>query len=126
MPEHGFLPWSQAERASWGALLGTFRQGLLAVRASRLLLALLAVGLFAGAAGEGFDKLWEAHLLLSLGMPQLGRLSPVIWFGIINGGTALASLIVAALLRRRMELLSARRMASRACCWRSVRCWPPA
>ena len=106
MPEHGFQPAPQAERASWGALFGTFQQGLLAVRASRLLLALLAVGLFAGAAGEGFDKLWEAHLLLGLVMPQLGQFSPVIWFGMINGGTALASLIVAALLRQRMVALS--------------------
>jgi DHA3 family tetracycline resistance protein-like MFS transporter len=106
MPEHGFQPAPQAERASWGALFGTFQQGLLAVRASRLLLALLAVGLVAGAASEGFDKLWEAHLLLGLGMPGLGRLNPVIWFGLINGGAALASLLVAALLRRTMAAFS--------------------
>ncbi len=106
MPEHGFQPASQGERASWGALFGTFQQGLLAVRTSRLLLALMAAGLFAGAAGEGFDKLWEAHLLLGLGIPGLGQFNPVIWFGLINGSTALASLIVAALLGQRMAALS--------------------
>jgi DHA3 family tetracycline resistance protein-like MFS transporter len=106
MPERGFQPVPQSDRASWGALFGTFQQGLLAVRASRLLLILLVVSLFAGAASEGFDKLWEAHLLLTLGIPGLGQLSPVIWFGLINGGAALASLIVAALLRHKMAALS--------------------
>jgi MFS transporter, DHA3 family, tetracycline resistance protein len=106
MPERGFQAAPRAERATWGALLGTFRESLRLVRASRLLLALLAVGVVAGAAGEGFDKLWEAHLLLDLRLPGLGGLDPVVWFGIINGGTALASLFVAALLQRRMDALS--------------------
>jgi DHA3 family tetracycline resistance protein-like MFS transporter len=106
MPERGFQPLPRSERASWRALLGTFRAGWRAVRGSRLLLALLAVGLFAGAAGEGFDKLWEAHLLLDLRLPGLGQLNPAVWFGIINGGASLASLLAAALLGRRMEALS--------------------
>jgi len=106
MPERGFQPAPREERATWGALLGTLREGVRAVRASRLLLALLAIGLIAGAASEGFDKLWEAHLLLDLRLPWLGQLNPVVWFGIINGGTALASLLVAGLLQRRMDALS--------------------
>jgi len=106
MPERGFQPAPRAERESWRALFGTFQEGLRAVRASRLLLALLAVGAVAGAAGEGYDKLWEAHLLLDLGLPGLGRISSVVWFGIINAGTALASLLVAAVLQRRMEALA--------------------
>jgi DHA3 family tetracycline resistance protein-like MFS transporter len=106
MPEHGFQPVPRAERESWRALFGTLQESLRAVRASRLLLALLAVGAVAGAAGEGYDKLWEAHLLLDLGLPGLGQLNPVVWFGIINAGTALASLLVAALLQRRLEALS--------------------
>ncbi|HEU5102513.1 MAG TPA: MFS transporter [Roseiflexaceae bacterium] len=106
MPERGFQPAPRAERESWRALFGTFRDGLRAVRASRLLLALLVVGVVAGAAGEGYDKLWEAHLLLDLGLPGLGQIDPVIWFGIINAATALASLLVAALLQPRMEALS--------------------
>jgi DHA3 family tetracycline resistance protein-like MFS transporter len=109
MPEHGFQPAPpnpDAGRGQGRAILGTFREGVRAVRASRLLLALLAVDVVAGAAGEGFDKLWEAHLLLDLGLPRLGVLNPVVWFGIINAGTALASLAVAAIFQRRMNALS--------------------
>jgi hypothetical protein len=106
MPERGFRPAPREERASWRAMVGTFASGVRAVRGSRLLLALLAVNLVAGAAGEGFDKLWGAHLLLDLNLPGLGAFKPVVWFGIINALTAIASLCVAALLQRRMDALS--------------------
>jgi DHA3 family tetracycline resistance protein-like MFS transporter len=106
MPERGFRPAPREERASWHAMFGTFRAGVRAVRGSRLLLALLAVNLVAGAASEGYDKLWEAHLLLDLNLPSLGALKPVVWFGVINAATAIASLCVAALLQRRMDALS--------------------
>jgi DHA3 family tetracycline resistance protein-like MFS transporter len=105
MPERGFTPTPRAERASWRAAFHTFRDGARIVRASPLLLALLAVNLVAGAAGEGFDRLWEAHLLLGFTFPTLGQLQPVAWFGVINIGTTLASLIVAALLQKRLDAI---------------------
>jgi DHA3 family tetracycline resistance protein-like MFS transporter len=106
MPERGFRPASPEERASWRALFGTLRAGARAVRGSSLLLALLAVNLVAGAAGEGFDKLWEAHLLLDFTFPALGALQPVVWFGMINAAMAIASLAVVAIFRRRLEAAS--------------------
>jgi DHA3 family tetracycline resistance protein-like MFS transporter len=106
MPEHNFRPAAYEERASWRAAIGTFRAGVRAVRASPLLLALLGVNLFAGAASEGIDKLWEAHLLLDFTLPALGALKPVVWFGIINGGAAVVGLIVTALFQRQMETIS--------------------
>ena len=106
MPERGFRPTPPEERASWRALFGTLRAGVRAVRGSALLLALLAVNLVAGAAGEGFDKLWEAHLLQDFTFPALGALQPVVWFGIINGATAIASLAVVAIFQRRLEAVS--------------------
>ena len=103
MPERGFRPAPPEERASWRAVFGTLRAGARAVRGSALLLALLAVNLVAGAAGEGFDKLWEAHLLLDF---TLGALQPVVWFGIINAATATAGLAVVAIFQRRLESAS--------------------
>jgi MFS transporter, DHA3 family, tetracycline resistance protein len=105
MPERNFRPAAPEERASWRAAIGTFRTGIRAVRASPLLLALLGVNLFAGAAGEGIDRLWEAHLLLDFTLPALGALKPVVWFGIINVGAAIVSMIVAAVFRRQMEAI---------------------
>jgi DHA3 family tetracycline resistance protein-like MFS transporter len=106
MPERGFRPAAPEERASWRSAFGTLRAGVRAVRGSSLLLALLAVNLVAGAAGEGFDKLWEAHLLLDYSFPSLGALQPVVWFGIINAATAIAGLLVVALFQRRLEATS--------------------
>jgi MFS transporter, DHA3 family, tetracycline resistance protein len=106
MPERGFRPAQPEERASWRSALGTLRAGVQVVRGSALLLALLAVNVVAGAAGEGFDKLWEAHLLLGFTLPSLGALQPVVWFGIINAATATAGLIVIALFQRRLEAIS--------------------
>ncbi len=106
MPERGFRPTPRGERASWRDAFGTLRAGVRAVRGSPLLLALLAVNLFAGAASEGFDKLWEAHLLLAFAFPALGALKPVVWFGIINIGTALAGLAAIAIFRRRLDAIS--------------------
>jgi DHA3 family tetracycline resistance protein-like MFS transporter len=106
MSEHGFRPVPRAERASWSAVGRTWRAGLRVVRASPLLLALLGVNLVAGAAGEGFDRLWEAHLLRDITLPALGAFKPVVWFGVINAATMLASLLVAALFERRLEAIS--------------------
>jgi DHA3 family tetracycline resistance protein-like MFS transporter len=106
MPEHNFVPTARSERLSWRASLDTFHAGVRVVRDSSVLLALLAVSLVAGAAGEGFDKLWEAHLLLDFAFPSLGGLQPVVWFGVINIGTTLATLGVAALFSRQLTALS--------------------
>ena len=106
MPERGFRPSPRGERASWRGAFGTLRASVRAVRGSSLLLALLAVNLFAGAAGEGFDKLWEAHLLLAFTFPALGAFQPVVWFGVINICTALASLAAITISRRRLDAIS--------------------
>jgi MFS family permease len=43
---------------------------------------LVAVGVFAGMSSEGFDRLKEAHFLRDVGLPVVGHLSPVVWFGV--------------------------------------------
>jgi DHA3 family tetracycline resistance protein-like MFS transporter len=106
MPERGFTPAPRDERGSWRALFRTFREGARAVRASAVLLALVVVNLVAGAASEGFDRLWEAHFLLDFSFPALGGARPVVWFGIINIGTSVVSMLVTAIFRRRLDTIS--------------------
>lgn len=53
-----------------------------------------------GGFSEGFDRLWEAHLLVEIGLPGLGALDPVVWFGIIEAGAALLGIGAAEVLRR--------------------------
>ncbi|MDF2703685.1 MAG: transporter [Rubrobacteraceae bacterium] len=57
------------------------------MRGRPVLLILLAVAVFFGMSGEGFDRLWEAHLLKEIGLPPLAGMEPVVWFGLINAGT---------------------------------------
>jgi DHA3 family tetracycline resistance protein-like MFS transporter len=112
MPERGFSPTPAAERGSWRAMFTTFRAGTSLVRASPVLLALLAVNLVGGAASEGFDRLWEAHVLLNFSFPSLGNLQPVVWFGIISIGTGLISWAIAALFARPLDRASQDRSAT--------------
>ena len=91
-PETGFRPVPHKQRSTWRHLARTAGDGLAAARRPRVLLALLVVALFAGMSTEGIDRLWELHLLREVGLPSLGQLSPVTWFGIIQ----LASLGLAA------------------------------
>jgi DHA3 family tetracycline resistance protein-like MFS transporter len=117
MPERGFsrpaagarpgLSGIQAaERTAWQTMGQTFRQGAQVVRRRSALLSLFAVSAIAGAASEGFDRLWEAHLLTNFTFPPLGALKPVAWFGIIRAGSDLFSLATTELFRRRLEATS--------------------
>jgi len=84
MPEHGFTPAPREDRSSWGQMRHTFHDGLRVARDRPILLTLLGVSLVAGLASEVFDRLWQVYLLQTFVFPRLGRLEPVVWFGIIS------------------------------------------
>ena len=103
MPETGFRPAPRGERSSFGHMAETGRNGLRLVRSRPALLAILGVAAFAGMWSESYDRLREANLIEDVGLPPLGGLDPVIWFGVLGVvGTAL-SIVVAAPLGRRLE-----------------------
>ena len=109
MPERGFSPAPRWGGPPLASALGHVRQaGRTALEGARLargrpiLLLLLAVAAFSGASSEGFDRLWEAHLLTNFGLPEVFGLDPVVWFGVVNAGTLLLSLLVAEVLGRRL------------------------
>jgi hypothetical protein len=83
MPETGFVRRPREERASALAELRTT-----AVRGGRfawaqpIIMLLIGVELFMGTSSEAFDRLKEAHFLRDVGLPAVGDLSPVVWFGI--------------------------------------------
>ena len=103
MPENNFQRVSSSERTSFQNMGDTLRGGLGAVRGSPVLITLLIVGLIWGAASEGFDRLWEAHLLENFTFPALGDLDMIYWFGIINAVAMLLSLGVTEVARRRID-----------------------
>ena len=44
----------------------------------------------------GWDRLWEAHLLVDVGLPRLFGLEDVVWFGVLAAGGLVLSFAVAA------------------------------
>jgi DHA3 family tetracycline resistance protein-like MFS transporter len=104
MPEHGFVRKPASERlGAWRDVRTTAIAGGRLIRAERLLLVIMAITFFIGAASEGVDRLWEAHLIRDVGLPGLGSLDPVVWFGLINAAGLLAGIVITSLLIPRFE-----------------------
>ncbi|MBD0292664.1 MAG: MFS transporter [Jiangellaceae bacterium] len=112
MPEQGF---SRSERAvgtrRLAAAVATARDGLRLVRAHVVLALVLGIAFISGTWAEGFDRLWEAHLLIDVGLPTFAGLDNVAWFGVLGAGTLLLSFLVAAPLVSRIERLDQLRLA---------------
>ena len=111
MPERGFRRAAREQRSSWQAMGGTFLQGARLVRGRPLLLTILGIAAFYGMSSEGFDRLWTAHMLKDVGLPALGGLDPVVWFGVITVGSMLLSMAATEVVRRRLDLTSHRLVA---------------
>jgi len=103
MPETGFQPARREQRNSWQQMGFTLRGGLRLVRQVPLLASLVAIGFFLGLYSEGYDRLWTAHLLQDVGLPSLGSLDPVVWFGILNAAGIGATAAATALARRFLD-----------------------
>lgn len=106
MPETGFRPAHLDEamaHSPWQAMRDTVRQSGRLVRRSPILLTLLGVAAFYGMSSEGFDRLWEAHLLIDVHLPALGALNPVLWFSIILIVAQLLSIATTEIARRRVN-----------------------
>ena len=110
MPEHGFRPRPRSG-GTIRALSATAAQGGRFVRAHRLMVLLLGIAFFAGASTESFDRLWEAHLIRDVGLPGLGSLDPVVWFGIFGAVSMLLGIGASEVLVRRFERAGQQRLA---------------
>lgn len=106
MTEVGFQPIPQQERTSWKVMGDTFREGIRVVRERSVLAAILSIGIFFGMHTEGFDRLWEAHLLKNFTFPEIGTLEPVIWFGVINVGSNIIQIVGTEIARRWLDTSS--------------------
>ena len=102
MPETGFVRRPREERGSALAELRTT-----AVRGGRyawaqpIVMLLICVELFMGTSSEAFDRLKEAHFLRDVGLPAVGSLDPVVWFGIFwLAGMVLNIAAIGSLIRR--------------------------
>ena len=103
MPETKFRPAQRTDAGRWRELGGTAVSGGRLIRRQPVLLTILGVAAVWGAWTEGFDRLWEAHFLRDVGLPDLGTLEPVVWFGIINAATLVLAFALNGLMARRVK-----------------------
>jgi DHA3 family tetracycline resistance protein-like MFS transporter len=106
MPEHGFTRPLHERRSPWRAARQTFVSGMGLVRGSTALLLIMGITLFVGVSSESFDRLWEVHFLSQTGFPSLAAMTPVAWFGLINVGARLLSILAAGFARRCFDTAS--------------------
>ena len=74
MPEDGYSPQPLDTRTRWQQFFGTFRQGVSVLKVRPALIGILAVGFVYGLYSEGYDRLWQAHILERFDLPQLAFL----------------------------------------------------
>jgi MFS transporter, DHA3 family, tetracycline resistance protein len=104
MPETGFHRRPAEERAGgfadlWTTALNAGRF----VRAQPLLLLLLGIAFFVGASSEAFDRLKEAHFIREIGLPTVGHLDAVVWFGAFAAVAMLFGFFAVGALQQRFQ-----------------------
>jgi DHA3 family tetracycline resistance protein-like MFS transporter len=106
MPEHGFSPTPAAERTTWQTFGATFISGLRVIRRQPALGRLLAVGVFYGLFSEAWDRLWQIHLLQTIGLPRWLSVPPIVWFSMIAMVEMGLGIVAGEVMRRRLNLHS--------------------
>ncbi|MDC0762102.1 MFS transporter [Brevibacillus sp. AG] len=105
MKETGFIPREREQGASHvKEMIQTWTSGAKVIRSQPILMLILFVTLFTGAASEGYDRLWEAHLIAEIGFPELAAISMPMWFGIIAALASLLGLIVVGVVEKRLDV----------------------
>jgi len=77
MPEQRYHPEPMSPSGRWRQFASTFKGGISAVKLRPALIGILAAGFFYGFYSEGYDRLWQAHILETFTIPGAGWFSPV-------------------------------------------------
>lgn len=100
MRETGFKPAAPEEKNTWGKMTHTFMEGIKKVRGSKVLILILCISAVYGLASEGFDRLWDMHLIKDIGFPGGMNIDAAAWFGIINAVSMLLSITAGEVIKR--------------------------
>lgn len=87
-------------------LRDTFKSALNLRHRHPILLLILSVAVFQGMSTEAFDRLAHFQFIRHIGLPSLGGLDRVLWFGILQGGGLLLGIIAVEFIRRRVDISS--------------------
>jgi DHA3 family tetracycline resistance protein-like MFS transporter len=86
------------------SMRATLRDAIRQVRAHHVLLLILATAALHGASTEGWDRLSDLQLLRGIGLPSLGDLEPIVWFGILDSVGLVLGIAALSYVRRRGHL----------------------
>jgi DHA3 family tetracycline resistance protein-like MFS transporter len=109
MPEQGFKPVKPEERNNVQHMGDIFRKGIRTVRLRPALLTVLGVALFYGLTA-GFDRLWVWHLVNRFDLPVLFGNNELAFFGVLELGGILLSILLTRQVEKRFEVLEPRRV----------------
>jgi DHA3 family tetracycline resistance protein-like MFS transporter len=105
MPEEGFQRPERAGSVSmrwvFATMRSTYSDGLRAVRGRPLLITILVISAATGIVALGFQRLWLLQFNENIGYPDTFGLSPVGWFGVLRAVSALLSVALLEIVRRR-------------------------
>ena len=104
MREEKFVPAPRHQRGDLAGMLAKGRETLGVIRAKPVLLSILGITAIAGASSEGFDRLFQVHLLKDVGLPHLAGVNPLYWFAFLGFGSVILGLGVTEVARRRLDL----------------------
>lgn len=104
VPERGFMPAPAQSRNPFrnAAAVASTAAGI--VRGRPNLRLLMLTGVMFGLWSEGFDRLWELHLLEDIGLPALASFDSVAWFGVLNAAALVLALGATEIVRRMVDL----------------------
>ncbi|WP_246354438.1 MFS transporter [Paenibacillus phytohabitans] len=112
MKETGFIRREREPHTSPIRELGkTWVSGVSVLRHHPLLLLLTVVTLFNGAASEGYDRLWQIHLIDEIGFPD-APVSMAVWFGLISAAATMLGMLAVRFAGKRMDLLLERKVSA--------------
>jgi DHA3 family tetracycline resistance protein-like MFS transporter len=111
MPERGFTPTPRTERTTWQVMGGQLKSGLSLVRRSHVLLTILGIMAFSGAASEAYDRLSTDHFLTNFAFPTFAGWKPVVWLGLFSIVGQLWNIGIFEVVRRRLDTTSHRAVA---------------
>ena len=104
MTEAGFRAIPREAPGSLAGMAAGARSSIKSVRSRPLILTILAITVVLGLSSEGVDRLYQVHFLRDIGLPTFAGFSPVLWFGLISGGSALIGIATTQVIRRRLDL----------------------
>ena len=98
MPETGFE--RESDNSPLTALGSTFQAGVALVKRRPLVLTIFVITAILGASSETFDRLYAAHFIEDIGVPDVFSLP--VWFGLIGAIVSLVSILATEIVRRRV------------------------